>query len=213
MSILPDGIKSDLKMVLAELKDDVNIEFFTQEFECYMCKENRELVYDVAALNDKIKVKVNDFSYDLNRAEELGVDKIPAMVLLDKNNKDNGVKFFGIPAGYELNSLVKSILEVSGVKDDLPEHIMKRIKAIDKPVHIQVFVSLTCPYCPPAVVAAHRLALENEMIKADMVEISTFVYLANKYNITGVPQTIINDTVVIDGAQSLENIIDEIEKL
>jgi predicted DsbA family dithiol-disulfide isomerase len=46
---------------------------------------------------------------------------------------------------------------------------------------------------------AHRLAIESEYIRADMVEAMEFPHLANKYNVFGVPRTIINETTHVEG--------------
>ena len=45
---------------------------------------------------------------------------------------------------------------------------------MSKPVHIQVFVTLTCPYCPMAVQLAHEMAMESPLITSDMVEATEF---------------------------------------
>jgi predicted DsbA family dithiol-disulfide isomerase len=50
------------------------------------------------------------------------------------------------------------------------------------------------------VVLAHRLALESPWIRADMVEATEFPHLANKYQVYGVPRTVINETIHIEGA-------------
>ena len=71
---------------------------------------------------------------------------------------------------------------------------------ITEPVHFQVFVTPTCPYCPQAVRLAHKFAMESELITADMVEAVEFPQLANKYAVHGVPRTIINETVHQEGA-------------
>ncbi len=47
---------------------------------------------------------------------------------------------------------------------------------------------------------AHRLAMESEWITADMVEATEFPHLANKYQVYGVPRTVINETIHIEGA-------------
>jgi alkyl hydroperoxide reductase subunit AhpF len=102
---------------------------------------------------------------------------------------------------------------MSGLKEQLPDDLMKRIQSIKKDIHIQVFISLTCPYCPDAVSVAHRLALESEHIKADMVESSTFVPVAIKYNVSSVPKTVINGTQEFVGANPLGKVLDFIEKV
>ena len=121
--------------------------------------------------------------------------------------------FYGVPAGYEVNSWMSAILAVSGVAERIPESLSKRIAAIDRDVHIQVFIGLSCPYCPAAVVAAHRIALENPRVRADMVEASTFPHLAVKYGVSGVPKTIINETAELVGAHPIEDLLDRIEAL
>jgi hypothetical protein len=80
---------------------------FTQEFECEYCAETQQLVEDVAALSDLIEVEVYDFVADAEKAEELGVDKVPAIAVIGA--EDYGVRFYGIPAGYEFVSLLHSL--------------------------------------------------------------------------------------------------------
>ena len=118
-----------------------------------------------------------------------------------------------MPGGYEINSFLASLLEVSGTKEALPPDVISRISAIASEIHIQVFVTLGCPYCPGAVIAAHRLALESSYVRADMIESSTFPHLANRYSVTGVPKIIINETGELTGAQPVTAFLDIIEKL
>ena len=71
---------------------------------------------------------------------------------------------------------------------------------MSKPVHIQVFITLTCPYCPMAVQLAHEMAKESTLITSDMVEATDFPHLAHKYNVAAVPKTVINETTEFEGA-------------
>jgi predicted DsbA family dithiol-disulfide isomerase len=50
------------------------------------------------------------------------------------------------------------------------------------------------------VVLAHKLALASDWISADMVEATEFPHLANKYQVYGVPRTVINEVIHIEGA-------------
>jgi glutaredoxin len=74
------------------------------------------------------------------------------------------------------------------------------VAQLKEPVHFQVFVTPTCPYCPRAVRLAHQLALESDVIRGDMVEAIEFPHLSVKYQVQGVPRTVINETVHIEGA-------------
>ena len=71
---------------------------------------------------------------------------------------------------------------------------------MDKPVHIQVFITPTCPYCSRAVQLAHKLALENDFIVADMIEAIEFPHLSNRYQVQAVPKADINEKVQFEGA-------------
>lgn len=213
MALLDDKVRQQLANILKNMKDTVNIALFTQEFECPSCSDAHTFVEEFSSLSDKIKISIYDFQKDKSVADSFSVDKIPAIVVNDKNNNDRGIKFYGLPGGYEINSFIISLLEVSGNIEPLKGDIASRIAAINKDVHIQVYVTLTCPYCPGAVSTAHRLAIENKKIKADMVDAGLFPHLAQKYQVSGVPRIIINESHSVVGAQPIEKILDEIEKL
>jgi glutaredoxin len=80
-------------------------------------------------------------------------------------------------------------------------------------IHIQIFVTPTCPYCAMAVRFGHQFALECERIKADMIESTEFPHLAQKYSVFGVPKTIINETIFIDGAVPEETFLENVLKV
>jgi glutaredoxin-like protein len=213
MAMLDDKVRQQLQNILKNMKDSVSIAFFTQEFECQACRDTLTFVEEFSSLSDKIKLSIYDFVKDKSVADRFGVDKIPAIVINDKDNNDQGIKFYGLPGGYEINSFIISLLEVSGNMEPLKDDIASRIRAINKDVHIQVYVTLTCPYCPAAVSTAHRLAVENKKIRADMVDAGIFPHLTQKYDVSGVPRIIINERHDLVGAQPIEKLLDVIEKL
>lgn len=208
-----EDVKKQLTDILSKMKNSVKVIYFSQNIECDSCKETGDFVSEFSKLNDKIKVERYDFEKDKSLADKYGIEVIPAILVADSNGKDSGMKFYGLPGGYEINSFVMSLLEASGEKEAISEDLLNRIKQIEKDIHIKVFVSLSCPYCPGAVTAAHRIALENANIKADMIDTGIFPHLAVKYNVSGVPKIVINDKTEMIGAQPLESIVEAIEKL
>jgi len=192
MSLIPDEHKEHLKSELDEkMENPVKILMFTQEVECQFCAQTRQVINELAALNDKIKVEIYDFLRDSEKAKEYGVDKVPAIIIMDE--KDYGIRFYGLPFGYELQTLLEGIINVSKRKTDISEETRKRLKEIKTPVHIQVFVTLTCPYCPIVASLAHKFAMENDLIKADVIDASEFPHLGLKYGVMGVPKIVINE--------------------
>ena len=201
MSLIPDDKKELLKTEFnTKLEDPVRIVMFTQEIECRFCSDTRQLVQELATLNDKIKVEVYDFVANADKAKELGIDKIPALAVIGK--KDYGVRIYGIPYGYELQTLIGAVIDVSRGRTDLSDKTKAILADVKSPVHIQVFVTLTCPHCPAAAAIAHKLAIESDMIRADVIDSSEFATLAQKYSVIGVPKIIINEKVEFVGAFS-----------
>jgi len=199
LSLIPDDKKELLKNDFKEkLVDPVKIIMFTQELECRFCSDTRQLVQDLATLNDKLTVEIYDFVANADKAKEYGINKIPAIAIIGK--KDYGVRIYGIPYGYELQTLIEAIVNVSSGKTDLSDKTKSILAEVKSPVHIQVFVTLTCPHCPVAAAVAHKLAIESDMVKADVIDSSEFPDLAMKYNVIGVPKVIINEKVEFVGA-------------
>ncbi len=213
MAIFDEKTRQQLKTVLDQMKNEVTIVFFSQEIECQTCRDGKRFVNEIASISDKILVEHYSLVTDKDKSDLYGIDKVPAIVLLDKDKNNTRMRFYGIPGGYEINSFLGSILAASGKEEAIPKPIKARIDKIGKPVHIQVFVSLGCPHCPNAVMAGHLLALENENVTADMVETSTFNHLAIRYNVSGVPKVVINDKYEFIGAQPITAYLDAIEKL
>jgi glutaredoxin-like protein len=199
MSLIPDDKKELLKNDFKEkLVDPVKMVMFTQELECQFCSDTRQLVQDLATLNDKLTAEIHDFVADAAKAKEYGIDKIPAIAIIGK--KDYGVRIYGIPYGYELQTLIEAIINVSRGTTDLSDKTKSILKEVKSPVHIQVFVTLTCPHCPVAAAVAHKLAIESDLVKADVIETSEFPDLAMKYNVIGVPKIVINEKIEFVGA-------------
>ena len=198
MPLLSDKDRSFLKDHFAKsLVKPVRLLYFTQTIACQFCKETEQILREVAELSDKIKLEVYNFITDKQVADQYGIDKIPATVVMGET--DYGIRFYGIPSGYEFTSLIEDIVDVSRGKSALSEQTLQVIQAIKDPVHIQVFVTPTCPYCPGAVRMGHSLAMASDKIRADMVESIEFPHLANKYSVQGVPRTVINETTYLDG--------------
>jgi glutaredoxin-like protein len=199
LSLIPEDKKGLLKNDFKEkLLDSVKIVMFTQEFECRFCSDTRKLAQELATLSDKITAEIYDFIADGAKAKEYGIEKIPALAIIGR--KDHGVRIYGIPYGYELQTLIEAVINVSKGKTDLSDKTKSILAEVKSPVHIQVFVTLTCPHCPVAATVAHKLAIESDMVKADVIDSSEFPDLAMKYNVIGVPKIIINEKVEFVGA-------------
>ncbi len=210
MALLKDEVQNEVKERFKKLTSPVRLVNFTQKLECHHCEDTRRLIEEIASFSPEISAKVYDFVINKEKVQQYKIDKIPAIVV--EAEKDYGIRFFGIPGGYEFNSLISSIMDVSRGTADISPESKDKIAEINKPIHIQVFVTLTCPYCPAAVQMAHKFALESEYITSDMIESAEFPHLTNKYQVMGVPKVVINETFSFEGALPESAFLDEIMK-
>jgi len=141
MSIIPGKDQKKLKDIFKTLANDVKMLFFTQEFECEHCKIAKGLLEEVSALSDKITLETHDFVKESDVAKKYGIDKIPATMLL--GDRDYGIRFYGVPTGYEFTSLIEDIIDVSKRDAGLPKELLDELSKVDKPVHIEVLISPT----------------------------------------------------------------------
>jgi len=141
MPLLNDEIAGQVKEQLADLAGSVQLMMFTQTFECDYCTETRQLAEEVAGLSNQLTVEVYDFVADKEKAAELQIDKIPAIAVIGA--EDYGVRFYGIPSGYEFTSLLHTIRAVSAGKAELSAEGMQSLAELTEPVHMQVFITPT----------------------------------------------------------------------
>jgi glutaredoxin-like protein len=194
--MIGEEIKQQLEDIFVDLKNPVQILFFNSETQtCEYCEQTQQLLSEIAELSEKIDLEIHDVETEAEIAKRFHVERVPGIVIAavkDGILQDSGVRFSGIPAGHEFSSLISAISLVSTGDSGLAAPTREWLAAIDKPVHLQVFVTTTCPYCPPAVTLAHRMAMENSHIQAEMVEAAEFYDLSASFGVSGVPHTIIN---------------------
>jgi glutaredoxin-like protein len=141
MPLLDAQTREQVAAELADLGNPVKLVLFTQTFECQYCAETRQLCEEIADLSDQISVEVFNFVADKDKVDEYGIDKIPAIAVV--GTEDYGVRFFGIPSGYEFMSLLDSIKTVSAGEVELMPETVAFLEGLKKPLHIQVFVTPT----------------------------------------------------------------------
>jgi alkyl hydroperoxide reductase subunit AhpF len=106
-----------------------------------LCQQNEQLVREVAALDDRLSVEVLNPAIDRERTESYGVTRVPAIAV--EGAKDYGLRFFGIPSGYEFSNFIDAIIVASTGEPALSEETRTALGALAEDVHIQVFSTPT----------------------------------------------------------------------
>jgi glutaredoxin-like protein len=201
VALLSEQDRQVVREHLAEVQHPVTLLLFTQTIGApETAAIARQVLDEVAGLNDLITVEEVNFVLDRDRAAQYGIEHIPAIVLL-AGDADTRMRFLGAPAGYEFMSLIEAI-KLAGTTDSglAPESRALIASHVSAPLDIQVFVTPTCPHCPRAVTLAHRMARENPLVRASCVEATEFMDLTRKFRVTGVPKTVVNGSTEILGA-------------
>lgn len=141
MGLIRDEDALEIRERLKAMVNPVKLVHFTQELNLEYGVEARQLVEEVAALSEKLSFEVCDFLLDKEKVAEYGIDKVPATVV--RNGKDYGIRFYGIPAGYEFATLLDAIVSVSTGDSGLGKGSKEKIAKIAQPLHLEVFVTPT----------------------------------------------------------------------
>jgi len=193
-----------------ELVGDVTLTLFTTSraglalpgADCETCEATQQLLEEVAALDPRIHLKVRSIVTDAEEARAAGVEGVPA-ILIGEDGQARA-RYYGIPAGLEFAVLVEDIVAASRADSGLKPETRQALARLQRPVHIRVFVTPTCPYCPGVARLAHAMAQESEKIRADVVEAMEFPELADRYGVMGVPKVVLNEAWSFEGARPEE---------
>lgn len=140
--LITEDVAAELKAEFATLKDPVRLLVFSQALADPHSEQVKRLVEELAALDPKLSAESYNFVLDKEKAESLGIQRIPAIAILG-TEKDYGIRMYGMPSGYEFGTLVDAILDVSQGGSQLSPETKAALKALDKSVHIQVFSTPT----------------------------------------------------------------------
>jgi len=178
---------------LSKMKDPITIFFFRSNGG--RSREIRKILDLLAGLAGG-KIRIVEEEPGSSRAAEMSIDMYPAIVI--HGARPYNMRFFGTPTGYEYGTLLEDVVDASTGSPRLNPLVRKALEKIDERVHIMVFVTPACPYCPLAVRAAHKYAIVNENIVGDGIEALEFRELADKWSVRNVPKIVINEAVEFD---------------
>ena len=132
------------------------------------------------------------------------------MELYNEDGSYSGISFHGVPGGHEFNSFIIALYNVAGAGQAVTDKVMEKIKTVSENTNIKIMVSLSCTKCPEVVMAAQRIASLNKNVQAEMFDLRHYPDIKDKYSIMSVPCIIINDSKILFGKKSMEEILEEL---
>ena len=152
MPLLKEQDRAALRDTFAEMTARVRIAFFQQAFDCETCGIVEQIVDEVAPLGEKIELVKHNFAIDRAAAEQYNIQRIPAMAITRleatdaaemPDERDYGIRLYGVPSGYEFMSFIGAILDVSAGDSQLSPESRALLAQVQEPTHIQVFATPT----------------------------------------------------------------------
>lgn len=202
-------LDSHLKEQLSEV-----VKIFTNPIELVVIKNSDEsslemegVAKEIASVSEKIRVSTYTLGENLELESKIKVNKTPVIAILDKDGNYSGIKYATIPGGHELNSFILAMYNVAGPGQKISEDTLTKIQGIKESVDIKIGISLSCTKCPDTVQAAQRLAVENNNIQVEIIDVFSFKDFKDRHHIMSVPAMVINDEKVYFGSKSIEEVL------
>lgn len=137
----PHDAATALQRRLAALPAPVKLVFFTQTFGCDTCLPARQAADGIAALSEQVTVEEHNLVLDHEQVAEYGVEWAPALAVVGA--KDARMRYYGVPEGYEIESLVDAVEIAAGGGPTLTDDSLDALDALERDVHLRVFVTPT----------------------------------------------------------------------
>lgn len=219
MSLIPERDKPALRLRLGSLRFPVRIACILRESGCGASREIHDLLNDLKVLSPMIDVETYFVEHDPAATTRFDIPLVPSIVLRtdlrdhtghEPSGECYGIRFAGVPRQYELVAFLDAVEMAGTGKIDVRSDLLKKLGQITTPVHIRIFVTTASPYCPSAVITAHRLAMANRHIRSEMIDAAAFPDVAEKYDVHGVPRVVINEETAFEGSLPDDLYIDEV---
>jgi alkyl hydroperoxide reductase subunit AhpF len=155
MALLRASDQEALREELEQMTNRVRLVFFTQSLNCETCDISRQILEEVKGLSEKLELQTFNFAIDREAVSRYGIVRIPAIAPVrlepqengggqtDAVEKDYGIRFYGVPSGYEFMALIGDILDVSHGDSGLSPESKSLIAQVEKPLHLQIFTTPT----------------------------------------------------------------------
>ncbi|GEQ06507.1 alkyl hydroperoxide reductase subunit F [Staphylococcus gallinarum] len=188
--MLDDQLKSQLQQLLQLMEGDVVLNASIGSDD--KSKELKQLLEEVAEMSPRISIQEST----LKRTPSFSVNK---------PTEETGITFAGLPMGHEFNSLVLALLQVSGRAPKEEQAVIDQIKALDRPLHFETYISLTCQKCPDVVQALNLMSLLNPNISHTMIDGA--IFREESENIMAVPAIFLDGEEFGNGRMTIQDIL------
>ena len=193
--MLDNETKAQLAQYLELLEGDV--QFLASLGTDENSKKTAEFLNEVAEMSDKITL------------ETASLSRTPSFEINPVGGK-SGITFAGLPLGHEFTSFILALLQVAGRPPKIDPEVANQIKAIDRPLHFETYVSLTCHNCPDVVQALNIMSVLNPLISHTMIEGGMYQEEVEAKNVMAVPTVFLAGEEFASGRMTIEQLVEKV---
>lgn len=144
MAKIDEKDKETIRNMFSEqMEGTTHIRFFSSKDGCDYCDDTKEILEELSELSDKIDLQVFDKDENSDVVSRYDVDKFPAILFVKEDGTDIGVRFYGIPSGYEFSTLIEDIIDIANDKTHLSQSTIEQLAKITQDVTISVYITPT----------------------------------------------------------------------
>ena len=188
---------SQLHTVFARMAAPLILRIYLDETP--LSAELRQYMEELAAQSGKLSVELGD---------PADVDHLPCVRVFQADGGWTGLAFHGVPGGHEFTSFVLGLYNAAGPGQALDEESRTAIQALQKPMDLQILVSLSCTMCPELVTAAQRIAAANSQVTAEVYDLNHFPELKERYQVMSVPCLLVDERAPAFGKKNIRQLLE-----
>lgn len=177
--------------------NSVRVILFEQSIGCVTCAPTRRALEEIAAEDEHVTLVTLNLVLDKDKAAEYGVDRAPAIIVEAPGR--NRIRYYGAPLGNEWPTLIEAVRMTATGQTTLSDRSRAQLETLTASVCLQVFFTPSCVYCPRMISLANQLAVASPFVSTVAIDATEYPDLVRRYNVNGVPKTVINDRVEIMG--------------
>lgn len=205
--LVSEDLKQQMLPLFAKLKKKVRM-VAVLDFSDEKSIEMGAFLKAIASCGEMLELELLEKGTDEQIEQELHGAHLPVVGLYAEEY--SGACFHGTPGGKEINSFVAAICNLGEAAQPMEKRLKKNIACIRNKINIKIFVSLACHHCPHVVAACQKIAIANPNVTADMYDAKLYQDIIDKYKVERVPMMVVNESHIIMGQKSIEEIVNRL---
>jgi len=202
--------KAEIEKRFEDLKEPVTILLHKPQGKAELVEDFVPVLEELCSISDKLTYKG---MVEMETDEDIihDVEMFPSLVLLDKDEKDYGIRFYGVPTSRFFQSFIRTIILLSSGEHGLEDEVKARIEGIEEN-KMTVLATPSVPKLDSYLNDLVSMAYMSDKIECAAVDLIQFPHIAERHHVLDMPRTISNEDLKFTGVYSVEDIFEILEK-